>query len=114
MTVGTQLNSGQLDATLTSLAVQTRKLMQAITDLSQSVNGTGQGLAVLERMGYSAAANPANPASMSDAAYALQLIAYLNTVAGVCNGTVQAGGTGGTGAVAFNYNSALSVLWAGQ
>jgi len=114
MSVGLQLNQAAMDQLLTNYAQQMRDLMQAVANLSLTVNGTGQGLARLEAMGYSAEANPDNPASMSDAAYALQLIAYLNTVAGVCNGTVQAGGTGGTGAVAFNYDAALSVLWAGR
>jgi hypothetical protein len=113
MPVGTQLSRSQVDATLTALAVRMRTLMQDVTNFSLTINGTGQGLAVLAAIGYSTDANPANPASMSDAAYALQLIAYLNTPAGVCNGTVQAGGSGGTG-TAFNYNQALSALWAGQ
>lgn len=114
MAVGQQLNKAAIDQLLTNYSTRMRSLMEDVANLSLTVNGTGQGLAVLTAMGYSGTANPANPASMSDAAYALQLLAYLNTVAGVCNGTVQAGGSGGTGAVAFNYNSALSVLWAGQ
>lgn len=113
MAVGQQLNKAAIDQLLTNYSTRMRSLMQDVVNLSLTVNGTGQGLAVLEALGYSATANPANPATMSDAAYALQLIAYLNTVAGVCNGTVQQGGSNGTGAVAFNFNNALAVLWAG-
>jgi len=39
---------------------------------------------------------------------------YMNTIAGCYYGTVQQGGSGGTGATEFNFNNALSVLWGGQ
>lgn len=114
MTVGTQANSQQIDAKLTQLAVQMRNVMTAVSYLNTQVNGQGSGLAVLEGAGYSNDANPDNPASMSDAAYALQKIAYLNTVAGCYYGTVQQGGDGGTGAATFDFDNALSTLWALQ
>lgn len=113
MSVGNQATKVSIDQSLSGLSVQARELMQTIANLSTQVNGQGAGLAYLEEIGYSSASNANNPSSQSDAAYALELLAYLNTVAGVFFGTVQAGGSGGTGAVAFNYNSALSTLWAG-
>jgi len=112
--VGTQPTNATINNSLTSLSQQLRNLMEAAQDLSTQINGTGQGLQYLEAIGFGSAANPSNPASMSDAAYALQLIAYFNTIAGVYYGTVQQGGSGGTGASTFNFNNALAVLWNGQ
>lgn len=112
--VGTQPTNATVNNQLTAMAQQLRNLMQAAVNLSTQVNGTGQGLAFLESIGYSNAANPLNPGSISDAEYALQLIAYFNTIAGVYDGSVQQGGSGGTGAVDFNFNNALAVLWNGQ
>lgn len=114
MTVGTQANSQQIDAKLTQLAVQTRNVMTAVNYLNTQVNGQGNGLAVLEAAGYSSGDNPDNPGSMSDAAYALQKLAYLSTISGCYYGTVQQGGTGGTGAAEFDFDNALSTLWALQ
>lgn len=114
MSVGIQFNSDQVDSKLTQLAVQLRDVITRITQLNTQVNGQGDGLTVLETAGYSGDANPANPASMSDAAYALQKLAYLSTVAGCYLGTVQQGGTGGTGAVEFDFDNALSTVWALQ
>ena len=114
MAVGIQFNKDQVDSRLTQLAVQLRNAMTSIAYMNTQVNGQGNGLAVLEAAGYSGVANPDNPASMSDAAYALQKLAYLNTVAGCYLGTVQQGGTGGTGAATFNFDNALSTLWALQ
>lgn len=114
MSVGLQFNKDQVDSKLTSLAVQMRNVMTYVGYLNTQVNGQGNGLAVLEAAGYSADANPDNPGSQSDAAYALQKLAYLNTVAGVYYGTVQQGGAGGTGAAEFDFDNALSTLWALQ
>lgn len=114
MTVGTQANSQQIDARLTQLAVQMRNVMANVTYLNTQVNGQGNGLAVLEAAGYSGGGNPDNPGSMSDAAYALQKLAYLSTLSGCYYGTVQQGGAGGTGAVEFDFDNALSTLWALQ
>lgn len=112
--VGTQPNNATINNQLTGIALQLRELMQAASNLSTQVNGTGQGLAYLEGIGFSSAANPNNPSSMSDAAWALQVIAYFNTVAGCYFGTVQQGGSGGTGAADFNFHNALASLWNGQ
>lgn len=104
MSVGNQVQSPYIDQQITALAVQMRKVMQAAQDMSTWINGQGQGLAMLEAAGY-------DPA---DAALAQQMIAYMNTVAGCYFGTVQQGGSGGTGAAQFNFNQALSQVWAGQ
>lgn len=104
MSVGDTINEATMNQNLSSLAVQLRNLMWQIQNLSLGINGQGSGLAVLEALGYDS----------GDAATALELIAYMNTVAGVYYGSTQAGGSGGTGAVAFNYNQALSQLWVGQ
>lgn len=114
MSVGTQITSSQFDALLTQYAVQTRNVMEAVTNLSTQVNASNNGLAYLESIGYSSQANASNPGGISDAAWALTILSYFSQVSGVYYGTVQAGGTGGTGAILFNIHSALAPLWAGQ
>jgi hypothetical protein len=114
MPVGATIGSDQMNNIITSLAVHLRDVMQDIFQLNLSVNGAGAGLAYLQSIGYSNASNPANPGSVSDAALALSVIAYLNTVAGCYFGTVQQGGTGGTGASLFNFNQQLAAVWGGQ
>lgn len=104
MPVGTQPSAASISNALTQYALAMRDIMQSVSNLSTQVNGGGNGLATLEGYGYSAA----------DASSAQQLIAYMNTVAGCYFGTVQQGGTGGTGASLFNFNQALSPLWNGQ
>lgn len=95
MTVGTQANSSMIDGQLTTLSVAVRKLMQQIADLNTYVNGQAQGQALLQQLGYSSA----------DATTALQMIGYLHTLAGVYFGTATQG-------TDFNFDNALSVLWA--
>jgi len=114
MPVGAVIGSGQVDNIITNLAVNLRNIMRQISDLNLAVNGGGAGLAYLQSVGYSGASNPANPGSVSDAALALSTIAYMNTVAGCYFGTVQQGGTGGTGASTFNFNQQLAAVWGGQ
>lgn len=114
MPVGASIGSDQMNNIITSLAVHLRDVMQDISQLNLSVNGAAAGLAYLQSIGYSNTANPANPGSVSDAALALSTIAYLNTVAGCYFGTVQQGGTGGTGASLFNFNQQLASVWGGQ
>lgn len=104
MAVGNALTQVSLNQNLSQLAVQVRDLMQQLQNLSVGINGQGNGTAVLEAAGYSA----------GDAAIVLQFVGYMNTVAGVYYGTVQQGGSGGTGASLFNFNQALAPLWAGQ
>jgi len=114
MSVGNQSTKASTDQTLSSIAVQMRNVFQLIENLNTQVNGGGSGLAYLESIGYGNTSNPGNPGSQSDAAYAQSLLAYMNTVSGVYHGTVQQGGSGGTGASDFDFDSALAPLWAGQ
>ena len=107
MNVGSQASSGTVNAQLTSFATSMRNLMQQVANLSTWVNGQGNGLTMLEDLGYSSTANPNNPGGVSDAQLASNMIAYLNTVAGVYFGTA-------TQATTFNFNQELSQLWAGQ
>lgn len=105
--VGGKVSSGTVDASLTSLALSMRNLMQQVSNLSTWINGQGNGLAMLTALGYSSAANPNNPGGISDAQLALNMISYLNTVAGVYFGTAKQ-------PAQFNFNQELSQLWAGQ
>lgn len=107
MPVGAVIGSGQIDNILSSLAVNFRNLAQQAANLSIEINGQGTGLAVLQSLGYSNTPNPANPGGISDAAWALQLVNYFNTVAGVWFGTA-------TQTPAFNYNTVSAPLWAGR
>jgi hypothetical protein len=105
--VGSIIGSGQVNNVITSLAVNLRDVMRQIYNLNLAVNGQAAGLAYLESIGYGSAANPANPGGISDAAYALNMIGYLNTVAAVYFGTA-------TQASEFSFDSELSQMWAGQ
>jgi hypothetical protein len=107
MNVGGQASSGTVDATLTSLAISMRNLMTQVSNLSTWVNGQGGGLAMLEGLGYPSTGNAGNPGGISDAQLALNMIAYLNTVAEVYFGSATQG-------TQFNFNQELSQLWAGQ
>jgi hypothetical protein len=107
MAVGAATSNGQVNNAITGLAVSLRNLMRQVYNLNLSVNGQGAGLAYLEGIGYGSAANPANPGSISDAQYALNMIGYLNTVAAVYFGTAAQ-------TPAFNFDSELSQVWAGQ
>lgn len=114
MSVGGQTSNVTVDQKLTDLAVDLRDWCQRAANLDTEINGGGQGLQVLETLGYQGAANPNNPGNMTDAQYAQTLIAYLMDIAGVYYGNVQYGGSGGSGAVKFNHNIALAPLWAGR
>lgn len=114
MPVGAPIGSSQIDNMITAFAVRLRNLATDISELNLSVNGEGDGLAYLQQKGYSNAPNPDNPGGVSDAELALTKIGYLNTNAGVYFGTVQQGGTGGTGAILFNFHQGLSSVWGGQ
>ena len=107
MPVGAAIGSSQVDNIITALAVDMRNIMQQVVNLNLAVNGQGAGLAYLQSIGYSNTANPANPGGVSDAALALSMISYLNTMAGVYFGTaVQT--------PAYNFNQQLSEIWAGR
>ena len=81
--------------------VQARDNCQAITNYAEYVNQAG--LAGLEALGYAAA----------DAQLILSFASYLSTISGVFSGTVQQGGNGGTGAILFNFGTALAPLYGG-
>ena len=102
MTVGAQGNQAQVNQTLTQLAIQWRNLAQQTLQQGQYLNK--EGLTGLEAMGF----------SPTDAAAVLTLVDYMMTCAGCYKGTVQQGGSGGTGAILFNFEDALTPLWAGQ
>lgn len=107
MPVGAAIGSSQIDNLITSLAVNLRDVARRVYNLNLAVNGQGTGLAYLQSLGYSNTANPANPGGISDAAQALAMISYLNTVAGVYFGTATQGS-------AFSFDQELSQVWAGQ
>ena len=107
MPVGAVIGSGQVDNIITALAVRLRDTCRAISNLDRAVNGQGAGLAYLQSVGYSGTANPANPGGVSDAALALSVISYLNTVASVYLGTAAQ-------TPAYNFDQQLSMVWAGQ
>jgi hypothetical protein len=104
MPVGNQSTQASINGSITSCATTLRDACQAIKNLSTQVNGQANGLAYLESIEYSSAANPNNPNGISDAQLALNVIAYLNTVAGVYFGTATQG-------TAFNFDQELSQAW---
>ena len=108
--VGAIIGSAQIDNTITNLAVNLRSVMQQIANLNENVNGQGAGLAYLTSIGYSnnpATSNQANPGGQTDAAYALNMISYLNTMSQVYFGAAAQ-------TPPFNFNQELSQMWAGQ
>lgn len=102
MAVGAQTNAGNVNQTLTNLAIAWRELCDDTTEQWAFLNKLNT--AGLIALGFSS----------GDAAQVLTMIDYLATPAQVFQGTVQAGGSGGTGAVEFNYEDATTPLWAGQ
>lgn len=102
MSVGQQPTVGGINQTLTNLALQWRELANNTLEQWQFLNGLG--VTGLEGVNFTA----------QDAASILQMIDYMATVAQVYRGTVQAQGTGGTGAILFNFDSALTPLWGGN
>jgi hypothetical protein len=104
MPVGATIGSSHMDNMITSAAVHLRDVCQDISELSLSVNGQGTGLAYLESLDFGSAPNPENPGGISDAAYALSMISYENTVAGVYFGTAAQPSD-------FDFSQELSQLW---
>lgn len=107
MSVGNQANTTTISNAITSSAINLRSVMEGINHLSTFVNGQGTGLQTLAAIGFSTAPTAANPGGISDAQYALNMISYLNTVAGVYYGTA-------TQATTFDFNQELSQMWGGQ
>lgn len=97
MSVGSQASAATVNQAITDLAVSLRDVLTKISNLSTWINGQGQGLTYLESLGFSA----------SDATTAQNMISYLNTVAAIYFGTA-------TQATDFNFNNALSQMWAGN
>lgn len=117
MAVGNPTTVAQTNNVLTSLATQIRELAHQVlaqqaylvklgTTGLANIGGTGNG--------FSTTANPANNGGVSDAQAVLDDINHMATVIGCYKGTVQQGGTGGTGAILFNFEDFLTHLWAGQ
>jgi hypothetical protein len=103
MTLGNATSPGQLNAQVGSFATQLRDLLTDIGNFTLWFSGLA--LTDVETLfGLSAA----------DAATMQTKVAYLANINGVYMGTIQQGGTGGTGAILFNFNSGLSSLWGGQ
>jgi hypothetical protein len=101
-----------VDGNLAALAIQLRNTHDAIRLRMVEINKLG--LAGLVALGFSGSPNPANPGGVSDAQLRLDRYGYLSTNAGVYYGTVQQGGSGGTGASTFNFDDALSPVWGGN
>ena len=100
--VGNPPQQGQVNSTLSALALDLRDVCGRIANFQTWLTTTGQG--GLESLGF----------TQADAAAVLQMASYLSTVAGCYNGAVQQGGQGGTGAIEFDFDNALSAVWAGQ
>ena len=114
MAVGGQASKAGIDASLTDLAVSLRNLAQQARNLETMANANGEPIEALVAVGYSNEPNPDNPGSISDAALAAQYLGYMSTLGGIYYGIVQQGGSNGTGATLFNFDNALSPLWAGR
>ncbi|SRR6266487_2271749 len=102
MTVGTQTSQGAVNQSLTELAQGLRDLCNHILQQQGFLNKLGS--TGLTGLGFTS----------GDAATVLDDINHMATVAGCYKGTVQQGGTGGTGAILFNFEDFLTHLWAGQ
>jgi hypothetical protein len=98
MAIGSQPTVAQLNAQLASVATGLRTTAQQILSLWSYANGLGQ--AGLVTLGFAAA----------DATAFITAVDNLATVAQVYQGTVQQGGTGGTGASLFNFQTALATV----
>lgn len=98
MPIGQQPSVLVIDSALTSYALQMRDLMRQIRDFNLQIGKLGAaGLVALQPAGYSPA----------DASNAVAMAATLATPATLYFGTA-------TQATTFNFNDALSPLWAGQ
>lgn len=102
MSVGNPVTAQTLNQRLGQVAVQMRQVMESASDLFKVANGLGSS-------GLQAAG-----LSSGDATTYLLLVGYLNTLTGIYYGTVQQGGTGGTGASTFPFDNGLSPAWGAQ
>ena len=107
MSVGPVIGKETIDVALNTIAIEWRELATRMKELNTQVNGAGNGLAFLQKIGYSNAPNPDNPGGVSDAQYAENLIGYYNTNSGIYFGTdVQT--------TTFSFYNATAPLWGGQ
>lgn len=102
MSVGNQPSQASINNLLSSLSVQLRNVCDQIR--IQNTYITQMGTNGLETLGY----------TQTDAQNIMTLMAYLNNISGVYYGTIQQGGSGGTGAIDFDFDNALSILWGGN
>jgi len=98
MAIGNAPTMAALNQQAYQLALQFRSTAQQATALQSYVVGLGQ--AGLVALGFAAA----------DATELLTCANYMASLAQVYQGTLQQGGTGGTGAILFNFQSALVPL----
>lgn len=105
MPIGAQTSIDTVNFTLTRLAVGLRDQCLAMLNFGEFINDLG--LTGLGALGYGTAGNPSNPGGISDAQYVLNLVGYMTTVAQVEQGLAAQ-------TPAFDFDNALSVLWAGQ
>lgn len=95
MTAGNQANPTRIDEDITSIALAFRAVCTQARNLNSQVNGSGNGTAYLQSIGY------------PDTVTALQMIGFLNNLAGVYFGTA-------TVAATFAFDNALAPTWGGQ
>lgn len=95
MAIGNDPNTAQINSQIAQLASQWRTIAQQTQAFQAYVVALGS--AGLIAKGFTS----------GDAAAILQQSAYMATLAGVYQGTVQQGGSGGTGASLFNFQNAL-------
>ena len=102
MSVGNQTSQGAVNNALTQLALSMRELMADVAQ--QQAYLTKLGTTGLQELGFTS----------GDATTVLDDINHMATIAGCYKGTVQQGGTGGTGAILFNFEDFLTHLWGGS
>lgn len=94
MAIGNQPSTGSINGSLTSMALDIRNWANQVLEEQEEI--TGLGVAGLEALGYSS----------GDAASVVAMYSYMSTIAGIYKGLVTQGSL-------FNFDNALSVLWAG-
>jgi len=95
MAIGNDPNMAQINSQIAQLAGTWRSTAQQTLAFQAYV--VGLGTAGLIAKGFTS----------GDATSIINMANYMGTLAGVYGGTVQQGGTGGTGASLFNFQSAL-------
>jgi hypothetical protein len=98
MAIGNQPNVAQLNSQAAQIASTWRSTAQQTLALQAYVTGLGQ--AGLVALGFTS----------GDATAFIAAVNNMSTVAQIFQGTVQQGGTGGTGASLFNFQNALVAL----